>query len=275
MREGRRIRWRRWLFGLGVLGLLWLVPVWCGAYNLSGPVDWLMNRGSFPRAPELALGRGRTLVVLQHGLWRDAMSLDRLERALRAHGYETLNPSYPSTNGTIEQHAARLRAAIDDWRAKDAGPAPGFAFVGHSMGGLVIRCYLQQPGAVQASACVFLGTPHQGAALVDRRKDLWLFTPLMGDEAVLQMRPQDPLILSLAAPACPFGNVVGARGDPQGWNAAVPGDDDGTVAVAEARLAGETDAIELTIGHTRLSFDDLAIRQVLCFLRHHRFDRNR
>jgi pimeloyl-ACP methyl ester carboxylesterase len=252
---------------------LWLVPVGLGWMNPSTPFDYALNLGSFAREPALAApadGR-RRVVVLVHGLWRSAGSLWKLERALRAHGYEPWNVSYPSTRLRIEQHAERLHAALD--AALAAGRPDELYFVGHSLGGLVIRACLGRPGAPRADACVFVGTPHHGAGLLDRRRDWALFAPLFGDQAALQLSPRDGIYATLAAPRCAFGNVIGARGEPAGWNDDIAGDDDGTVGVAEAHLAGETDAVLLRVGHTRLSFADATIEQVLSFLLDRRFRR--
>ena len=66
-------------------------------------------------------------------------------------------------------------------------------------------------------------------------------------------------------------NIIGSSGEPEGHNEDIPGDDDGTVAVREAHLAGEDDSVTLPLGHTRLSFDDRMIHQVLHFLKNRRF----
>lgn len=211
----------------------------------------------------------RRLVVLVHGLWRSPWALWRHERALRAHGYEVLNFGYPSTAGTIEQHADRLQQAVAR-HCGARGRPDAVAFVGHSLGGLVIAEYLRRPTAQQPWACVFLGTPHRGAVLADLRRHWWLFRLVMGTAAALQLSPGDPLHRRPIPHPCPIGTVVGNLGD---GNRSIPGDDDGTVGVREAHLHCEDDAIELPLGHTRLGFADAAVQQVLNFLRVQHFSR--
>ncbi len=270
---GRRRRWPRRL-GWGLLVAALLYGVGCGlGMQPSVPFDLVINLGSFDERPGLRAAPATVehVVVLQHGLWRSPFALWKLERALRAHGYRVLNPAYPSTRGTIGQHAGRLAAAV-----AGAAPAAGerrWYFVGHSMGGLVIQEYLRRSDAVRPAACVFLATPHRGAVLCDLRRHWWLFRLFMGERAALQLSPGDPLHRRPIPRPCPMGTVVGAVGDGQGRNADIPGDDDGTVAVSEAHLPGEADSVSVPAGHTGIATDDAAIHQVLHFLRHARFAR--
>jgi pimeloyl-ACP methyl ester carboxylesterase len=271
-RRGAARRLRR-----GVAVLLLLVGLGYGfglalGMNPSTPTDWLLNLPGVPREAGLEAERD-TLVVLQHGLWRSAAALGRLQRALEDHGYEVLNPSYPSTRGRIEEHADRLRRRLDEHLAARARPPERIAFVGHSLGGLVIRSYLAGPGAVEAHALVFLGTPQAGARLAALHRDDPLFALLMGDAAAAQLVPGDPIYAALGPVAARHvGVICGGQGDGEGWNPRIPGDDDGTVGVDETRLDRADARVRLPVGHTRLSFDARMIRQVLTFLRHARFD---
>ena len=264
---------RRWLRCGAALAGVYLLPVSFGWMNPSTPVDYAMNCATFAHDPNLEAARdGRQrLVVLQHGLWRSAGSLWKLERALRDHGYEVLNVSYPSTAATIEVHAQRLQDTLEAALAGRDLARLELSFVGHSMGGLVIRQYLQQQGARPAACVVFLGTPQHGASLCDLRREWWLFQLFMGDQAAVQLSPSHPFWQQLRPPSCPFGLVIGGVGTADGRHGQIPGDDDGTVGVAEARLPGATDEIVLPLQHTFLSFRDAAITQVLAFLRARRF----
>ena len=264
----RRLRARpAWI---GVIALLLAAG---GCANPGYAVDGLMNIGGNEQHEELELDETEpTLVVLQHGIWRSRASLWRMERALESHGYEVLNQSYPSTRGTIEEHAALLEERLEAHLATRVGPAPRLCFVGHSMGGLVINAYLQRPDARHADACVFLGTPHRGAMFTDKRKDWLLFPVVMGDQAAYQLSPSDPFYETLGPVPCPsIGTIIGGRGDDEGRNAEIPGDDDGKVSVTEAHLPEETASVQLTMGHTSLSHSCESIESVLHFLKYGSF----
>lgn len=268
MAEARR-RWPRRLAG----SLLGAFVAYGGALALGMPAalpfDVVVNLGAFAHREDLAAPQDgkRRLVVLVHGLWRSPWSLWRLERALRDHGYEALAPGYPSTDGTLQQHAARVRQQLDDWQ-RQHGRADAIAFVGHSMGGLVVQELLRQPEATEPFACVYLATPHRGAVLSDLRQNWWLFRLVMGTGAAFQLSPGDPFH-DQPIPCLPVsGALVGDRGP---CNPSIPGNDDGTVGVTEAALAGACDQIVLDSGHTRITIADAAVAQVLAFLRHGRF----
>mgnify|MGYP002624291391 FL=1 len=261
-------RWLRRL-GFALLGcaLAFGVGTLLGA-PVAWPFDVVVNFGAPVEAPDLRApddGRVR-VVVLQHGLFRTRRSLDRLERTLRANGYEVLNPGYPSTQARIEAHAERLAAAIA--RRVAAGPVDEFSFVGHSMGGLVIQEYLRRPDAQEPAACVYLATPHRGALLADARRHWFLFRLAMGSEAAVQLATTD----AFHAQPIPFGarsgTIIGDVGD---GNGSIPGRDDGTVGVDEATFAGAAASCTVPYGHTRITLMPAVHRQVLHFLRHRAF----
>lgn len=260
-----RRRWRRWA-GVAVAAYA-LAGLWLG-WPFAWPFDVAMNLGAIVDAPDLrAAADGRVrVVVLQHGLWRTAASLARLERGLRAHGYEVCNVGYPSTAATIEAHAASLAAVVAQRAA--AGPVDEWSFVGHSMGGLVIQQYLRRADAVRPHACVYVATPHRGAVLCDLRKHWLPFQLLMGDAAARQLSPGDPLHrLPIPWPER-SGTLVGDLGD---GNPAIPGRDDGTVAVGEATFPGAAAVQVLPLGHTAIAAAPATALAVLHFLRHRAF----
>jgi triacylglycerol esterase/lipase EstA (alpha/beta hydrolase family) len=70
--------------------------------------------------------------------------------------------------------------------------------VGHSMGGLVARAYLQRHGESRVAGLVTLGTPHQGSRLAH----------IGYGENARQMRPGSPWLQALASPAPVVDTVV-------------------------------------------------------------------
>jgi len=262
-------RTRKLTGALSALLIAYVVATAGGCMNPSMPSDLVMNLPRAPHYDELEV-EGRTLVVLQHGMWRSSGAMWRLARALRAHGYEVLNTSYPSTRASIEEHAERLASHVDKHLARVEEPYAEVWYVGHSMGGLVLRTYLGSEGALPATGCVFVGTPQRGATLAELDQDRWWFQLFLGNQAARQLRPSDPFQERLAArgrvPAAHIGVLYGGKGDEEGWNARIPGDDDGTVGASEARLAEATDTKRLRLGHTRLSYSRYMIHEVLHFL---------
>lgn len=232
------------------------------------PFDYLWNmgdvyRGDAVEANELRAPKdGKVRVVfLQHGLWRTAMALDRLERTLVHHGFEVVNHGYASTEDYLEGHAEGLRDAVEARFAK--GKVDEIAFVGHSMGGLVIHEYLRRDDAREPTACVYIATPQRGAILADKRRHWFLFQMVMGKKAAGQLATTD----KFHDQAIPFparsGTIVGDIG---AGNGSIPGRDDGTVGVDEATFEGAAASVRVPYGHTRILVTDLVLRHVLHFL---------
>ncbi|HEB51694.1 MAG TPA: alpha/beta fold hydrolase [bacterium] len=261
----RLLRRGLWI-ALGLLAVFGLGAV--ARWPVCWPFDVVWNARPAVLAPELrAPADGRTRVVfLVHGLWRTSASLGRLERSLRAHGYQVENFGYPSTEDFLAAHARRLRDAVEARWAR--GPIDELAFVGHSMGGLVIEEYLRRGDARPPTACVYLATPHRGAILADKRRHWWLFQLVMGDRAAAQLATTD----AFHRQPIPFGGRSGTvLGDIGAGNPSIPGNDDGTVGVSEATFAGARDRATVPYGHTSIAVAAPVIRQVLHFLRHGAF----
>ena len=233
------------------------------------PFDYAWNLGATVDDPALhAPDDGKVRVVFcQHGLWRTSLSLGRLARSLEACGYEVVNTGYPSTEDFIAGHAARLRDVVEARFA--AGPVDEVAFVGHSMGGLVIEEYLRRDDAREPTACVYLASPHRGAILADKRRHWFAFKLAMGEKAAMQLATTDPLHDKPIPYPARSGTILGDIG---AGNGAIPGNDDGTVGVAEATFAGCADSVVLPVGHSSITVVPAVLRQVLCFLRDGRFD---
>lgn len=276
LRESAPKRWLRRLgFSLGSVLGLYATLVIPGCINPSLPTDLALNIQRVDKDPTLK-AETSTLVVLQHGLLRSWGSMWRLERALKAHGYDVLNFSYQSTKAFIEDHSQRLAQRLQEHLEKSDHAYERISFVGHSMGGLVIRHYLHANPTERVFACVFLGTPHQGAVRAEIEHEKWWFPLILGEKSAFQLRPGSTFLTELEAegplPCERVGVIYGGKGDDEGWNPDIPGDDDRTVGVSEAQLEGQSDSIRIEVGHTGISYKSAPIRQVLYFLRYGRFE---
>ncbi|MBN3859782.1 alpha/beta fold hydrolase [Neisseriaceae bacterium PsAf] len=98
-------------------------------------------------------------VVLLHGLFCNGRVMFWLSRKLHQLGYTCLCPSYPTLKQSVEEGARDLEKCIREFTGEDS-----VFFVGHSMGGIMIR-YLQYlfPDLFENSRVVTLGTPHKGS----------------------------------------------------------------------------------------------------------------
>ncbi|WP_078843152.1 triacylglycerol lipase [Streptomyces albus] len=145
-----------------------------------------------PRLPAPAGGRGRPPVLLLHGFIDNRSVFVLLRRSLRRHGHhqvEALN--YSPLTCDIRSAAAALAERVEEICGR-TGHAR-IDVVGHSLGGLIARYYVQRLGGhARVRTLVTLGTPHSGTTAAP-----WL----SAHPVVRQMRPDSPVIEELSAPA--------------------------------------------------------------------------
>lgn len=132
-----------------------------------------------------------TPIVLVHGIVDNRSAFTMLRRGLRRRGFGCIRAfSYPPHTSDVRATAARLGAFVDEVRTETG--ADEVHVVGHSLGGLVARYYVQRLGGDEAvHTLVTLGTPHEGTHAAR-----FLPHPL-----IRQLRPDSELIAELAEPA--------------------------------------------------------------------------
>lgn len=91
------------------------------------------------------------------GLWVD-FAAEVVDQGHPCEGI-TMEPAF----GSINEYSHAVELAIDALIAKTG--ASKIALVGHSMGGLAARSYLQTFGSTKIAKVITLGTPHQGTWL--------------------------------------------------------------------------------------------------------------
>ena len=210
----------------------------------------------------------RETVILLHGLGRTRWSLWRLERALRRDGYHVVNLTYPSRTHSVEALARDYLAPL----VAAQGAAPRLNFVTHSMGGIVLRCYLRDHPWPRPGRVVMLAPPNSGSELADRLKPAWYYRKINGPAGQQLGVAGLPRTLGpWPAGAGELGIIAGDRSFNPLFSAWLPGPDDGKVTVASTRLAGLTDFIVVPHTHTWMTSRAPVIAQVRAFLRHGRF----
>lgn len=224
-------------------------------YRLLDPEDYRFASGTLDECRE-TLERikqqenmppmsGKVAIVI-HGIIRSSKSFGPMVSELQAAGYHVVPFDYPSTRVEIPQSAAYLKQVIDSLEGVEE-----INFVVHSMGGLVVRSYLTMDRDPRIKRMVMLGVPNLGATMADHVHNNLLFRMVSGP-AGLQLGRNAKFVDTLPTPDFEFAIVAGTLGTKRGYNPFTPGDDDGTVCVAETRLPGAIDFIAVRGLHSFL-----------------------
>jgi triacylglycerol lipase len=215
----------------------------------------------------------REQVILLHGLCRSSRSMEPMARALARAGYTVRNMDYPSRTATIEQLAESVvgRAVADC----EADGATRIDFVTHSLGGILVRCYLAHHTIPGLGRVVMLGPPNQGSEIVDKLGGYWLFKKINGP-AGNELGTDAHSVPNRLGPAnFPVGVIAGTRSINWINSLLIPGPDDGKVSVERTKLSGMTDWIAIPATHPLIMRNKMAVVQTLAFLRTGKFDHGR
>jgi len=247
--------------------------VWTGHYRLLDENDvrraWGRYADCLIRLNEdrIAASQNRHLVLLVHGIGRGPGTFGDLPAKLRRAGFEAHAISYPSTQASIEDHTAQLERLLQRLQGVDE-----VSFVTHSMGSIILRRLLAGDGAWKAKMVpgrlVMIAPPNQGSLVAKTLQPTWPYKLVYG-AAGQQLTPEQ--VQKLSVPDIPFGIIAGGLGDAHGYNPVLPGDDDGTVAIAETRLRGAADFMILPGLHGFVARSQEIELPVLNFLKSGRF----
>jgi triacylglycerol lipase len=210
-------------------------------------------------------------VVLLHGLARTHRSMNTMASALEEAGYRTINMDYPSRKCAIEHLAMQtIPEALKRCRAASCDT---IHFVTHSMGGILLRCYLSRQPIEKLGRVVMLSPPNHGSEAVDALRNNSWFRWLNGPAGQQLGTGPDGIVAGLGAVQCPVGVITGnvhALFDI--WlSKRIPGEDDGKVSVQSARVEGMSDFLVLPYSHTFIMNKKQVAAQTLHFLRHGSF----
>lgn len=203
-------------------------------------------------------------IFLIHGLFMHGAIMQYQQRQLRQRGYEVVVFSYRTVKRPLHENARLLAEFVQ----QQATINETCHFVGHSLGGLLIRLTYELIPSYFTGRIVTMGTPHNGSE-VARRVANDIHIDVLGGSY------EDALDGDLPSwsGAVELGSIAGNLCIGIGIalkNLERP--NDGTVSVSETQLSHQTDHIELPVSHTALIYSQRVVNQIDTFLRCGEFD---
>jgi pimeloyl-ACP methyl ester carboxylesterase len=213
-------------------------------------------------------------IILLHGFGGHPVQTALLARRLRQHGYAVANIGYPSWRWPIDRVLDHLHQRII---AAPVHAAHRLHFIGHSMGGLLLRAYLARYRPLHLGNMVMLGPPNGGSELADLVYRLRLHPLILNQAGTLLRTNRDLKVEALLGQVdYPLGVIAGDR-PLNGFlpNRVFRAPNDGKVRVAATHIAGQTDHIVLPVAHTAMIYARPVLDQIIHFLRAGHFERAR
>ncbi len=203
------------------------------------------------------------LIIVAHGLARGDNAMWLMEKRFEDAGYEVCLLDYRSIGQNSESLFAETELQIDNCLN-----GKRTHFVGHSLGGLVIKNYLNNTRSrakvTHLGEVVFAGTPNRGSEVADALKDHYLMK-IGGEIAKSLMTGVDTLGDRLGPSDVPIGIIAGAKSmklTEQYFSVA----NDGLVSVDSTRVANMKDFIVLDVSHAAMRYDKDVATQILHFV---------
>ncbi len=181
--------------------------------------------------------RQRTILLI-HGLWMTGVEMGLLGRRLRHQGYRIDRFRYPTVRRTIDENSDALWHHLQKRFGPDmtAVPEGSVHLLCHSLGGVVALTMLNRYHQARIGRMVALGSPFQGS-LTAKSLVRWSAGRLFLGQAMHRaLGGGGPVRVP---PGREIGIIAGNRSlGISDWLWPLPRPNDGTVAVAETRLAG-------------------------------------
>ncbi|MCP5002495.1 MAG: lipase [Planctomycetes bacterium] len=210
-------------------------------------------------------------VIVIHGMGRTKNSMNRLGKSLLNDKYTVWNESYPSRSESIEklavEHIEKGLAFCNEAKVET------IHFVTHSLGGIMVRYYLQEHKIDNLGKIVMLSPPNKGSEVADFLKNVYVYKLAMGPAGQQLGTDSNSLPKSMRSIDANVGIITGNKTLDPWFSPLIPGVDDGKVSVESAKLEEMSDFMVVESSHAFIMRNALVIDQIKYFLKHGVFEK--
>ncbi len=207
-------------------------------------------------------------VVFLHGLARTSASMEKAAAAFENSGYTVANVSYPSRKFPIEELAPlAIEAGLEKCPANGA-----VHFVTHSLGGILVRYYLEHNEISNLGRVLMLAPPNQGSAVVDSLRHFPGFKAIHGPAGLQLGTREDSIPLMLGPVDYEVGIIAGTKTFNPILSQYLQNPDDGKVSVENTKVQGMTDFVVVPHSHPFIMKSSVVIEQAFSFIETGQFE---
>ena len=193
-----------------------------------------------------------TLVVLVHGFCRGQKDLEYWRNGLQSTFPNILTVDLPTRYGSFECCVKELEKSI---AVAHPQRYKKIYFAGHSMGGLLLREYLQRHKPANAARLLCVGTPHYGSKLADIALKIcypagWIWRPLHALKTSARRQLVTPDI-----PGLQIGVIVGVNNRHWPGKLFFKGIADGLVEAYSAQAPDAAVSVYTRVPHDPMQYD--------------------
>ena len=212
--------------------------------------------------------RSEECVVFLHGLARTADSMEKVAATFEESGYAVANINYPSRFFEIEKLAPlAVEAGLAECPAGSI-----INFVTHSLGGILVRYYLEQNDISNLGRVLMFAPPNKGSAVVDSLRHFPGFGLINGPAGYQLGTGEDSVPLMLGPVNYEVGVIAGTKTFNPILSQYLENPDDGKISVENTKVAGMTDFLVLHHSHPFIMKSSDAIDQAFAFIQNGKFE---
>jgi pimeloyl-ACP methyl ester carboxylesterase len=203
-------------------------------------------------------------VVLLHGLARTSSAMEKLQMALENNGYTVANVDYPSRDKSVEELSdIAVESGIQRCREE---PNDRIHFVTHSLGGILVRYYLEHKPIENLGHVVMIAPPNHGSEIVDNLATVPGFSLILGPAGSQLGTDNNSIPLQLGPVNYSVGILAGTRTINPLLSRYLPDPDDGKVSVESTKVEGMADFRSVAASHPFIMQDENVISHAIAFI---------
>lgn len=190
--------------------------------------------------------------------------MNPMQDAFLRQGYLVVNQSYPSRRFPIEELSASVLPSVLQ-ACRDQG-SKRIHFVTHSLGGILVRHYLQNNDIPDIGRLVMLAPPNQGSEITDTYRNVPGFSLFFGPAGSQLGTDENSVPKNLGPVRVDTAIIAGTSSINLILSLSLPNPDDGKVSVSSTSVDGMCAKLLFPIAHPFIMKDARVVAEVQTYL---------